>query len=389
MTTIFKPYYTGGGEITRNELPLIKPDTLTEPSGYIAPPDLVSAVNVALELGVPLLLTGEPGCGKSQLAYSLAWELGLSEPFEFTVKSDTQSRDLFYSFDTLGRFRAARSNQETDSDDAHRFLRMDALGLAIFHALGKTRVLEIDSGFEKYLDNLPTQPQRSVVLIDEIDKAPREVPNDILNEIDRMSFDIPEIIKENNSKVSFSLKQKKNGPEQDAAQDDPLPRPIVVITSNRERELPEAFLRRCVYFHVELPPFRSQLKDSKRGGDSSDSSDGQEVTIERIVKRRLKLDHEIPAERNKPNAAKSILSGGISFFEYLSGDDVQLLKKPSTAELLNWMLLLRNRCDAADTVKDKQSLFFTSAKVTLFKHQEDQDEAENIFNEWLELEPEA
>lgn len=348
-------------------------DKLNDPAQYVAPTGLAEAVNVALELGVPLLLTGEPGCGKSQLAHSLVWELGFPKesakdlwpkPLTYTVKSDTQSRDLFYSFDTLGRFRAAHAG---DATDAHHYLRFEALGLAFLRALGLNAIYDIDPDLAEAVRGLVYEPQRSVVLIDEIDKAPREVPNDILNEIDHMCFDIPELFKVN--------ADKSRTKPVIALQGSPL-RPIVVITSNRERELPEAFLRRCVYYHLELPPFRKDAS-TQRAPDNG-------ITIEDIVQKRLRITIS-RRDENSPNHEKSIWPGGISFFAHLR--DARLQKAPSTAELLNWLLLLKKRCDPSATLatNEIQDLFFSSAKVTLFKHKEDQNRAERLFIEWLNL----
>lgn len=127
--------YTGRGgraPAKLKDLPSINPEALRAPEGYLAPPDLAAAVDVALTLGMPLLLTGEPGSGKSALADSVAHELGLGQALRFVVKSDTEARDLFYRFDTVGRFHAA----QTPGADAHpgRYISFAALGKAILHA---------------------------------------------------------------------------------------------------------------------------------------------------------------------------------------------------------------------------------------------------------------
>lgn len=174
---------------------------------YVLSPQLATTVNVALALDQPLLVTGEPGCGKTALAWAVAAQLGC-QVLEFHTKSTSTARDLLYQVDSLRRFYDA-SVRDPNARDANRYLTYRALGEAI------------------------RSPVTTVVLIDEIDKAPRDFPNDLLHEIDRMGFEIPEV----EPPLRFHAKAKH----------------FVLITSNSERRLPMPFLRRCVYAHVEFP----------------------------------------------------------------------------------------------------------------------------------------
>ncbi len=244
------------------ELGAFVPDNfINSPQNYIPSKGLISAVNVAISLGQPLLLTGEPGTGKSHLAYSVAHELNLGKPLVFRTKTTSTSRDLFYTYDALSHFRSVQTKQNID---INTFIREGALGEAI------------KSG------------KRKVVLIDEIDKAPRDLPNDILNEIESLSFEITE------TGAFFEAKHEN--------------RPIVIMTSNSEKNLPDAFLRRCIFYHLPFPSSEELLAILK-ARLSSNFFDAQE--LEQLTSHFLAL-------RSK----------------YIKR------KKPATAELLSWLQIL-------------------------------------------------
>ena len=174
-------------------------------SDYVISDPLKNAVNVSIVLQRPLIVRGEPGTGKTLLSHSIASSLG-KELIRWNVKSTTKASDGLYIYDTVQRLNDSRFGGKDVSDIKH-YIKLGKLGQAF------------------------TAPVQVVLLIDEVDKADLEFPNDLLNELDEMSFYIPET----DETISAIL------------------RPVVIITSNNEKELPDAFLRRCIFHYIEFP----------------------------------------------------------------------------------------------------------------------------------------
>src|SRR3954451_8971709 len=226
---------------------------------YLTSPELESAVNCALALERPLLVRGEPGTGKTQLAEALARALGLSL-IHWPVKSTTKAQDGLYVYDTVQRLYDSRFG-DGDVRDIRRYIKLGPLGRAL------------------------KAEKRVVLLIDEVDKADLEFPNDLLHELDRMRFRVNE-----------------TGDEIVAAE-----RPIVIITSNNEKELPDAFLRRCVFHFIDFP-------------DPS------------FMRRIVAVHH--------PDLTGTLVDQTLRvFFEIRA--NTRLRKRPSTSELIDWIAVLK------------------------------------------------
>lgn len=203
---------------------------------YELTPELNSAVEVALSLNQPLLLTGEPGTGKTTLAEKVASDLYQisggayrSRPYTFNTKSTSVFTDLFYSYDAMSHYYDVNIKKES-KPDIKNYIELNALGSAIAASLGDNDKKMLPAR------NVPEEstPKNAVVLIDEIDKASRDFPNDLLNELENFCFTIKE--------AGTNVYAK-----------DPESKILIIFTSNNEKELPEAFLRRCIYYNIDFP----------------------------------------------------------------------------------------------------------------------------------------
>jgi len=268
---------------------------------YLADKRLATVVNMSIALRRPLLIKGPPGCGKTELSASISHELGL-KLHRWYVKSTSHARDGLYQIDTLRRLQDAQS-QNPKAQSLVPYLRFGPLGEAL------------RSG------------EPSVVLIDEIDKADIDFPNDLLRELDRMEFSIEEL------------------DEQDA-RDHQMQKtyqaaiaPVVIITSNDEKELPDAFLRRCLFHYIEFPQYE-------------------------------RLCEIVQVNTSRSGVNSNLIKVAVRCFERLRAAG-NFRKEPATSELIDWVMILHRWGVQVSDLEQQTQLTELPYWQMLFKHQAD------------------
>ncbi len=254
---------------------------------YLPDDGLRAAFEVARDLDMPLLLTGEPGTGKTEFARWIARELGSGEPLRFDTKTTSVAKDLFYRYDAIRHFRDGDANPL-------KYITFEALGQAILQAGG---------------------PHRAVVLVDEIDKAPRDFPNDVLFQFEKFAFRVEEARREdllNDDHGNQLLRNLRLDDSDNVCCPQNARPPFLLLTSNSEKNLPDAFLRRCAYYHIPFPG-PERLKEIVIQKLTGKVSENYLRHLDAIVDYFLKL------REKGPN------------------------KKPATAELLSWVKSLERR----------------------------------------------
>lgn len=290
---------------------------------YIASRGLIEAINLAILLERPLLIKGEPGCGKTRFAKAVAYELYKEEAnfrdhfVEWHIKSTTKAKDGLYTFNFVDRLRDAQVYAQLEEERRAAVLNPETY--VEYGPLGRA--------FYFNQKNLPVEQQLpKVVLIDEIDKADIDFPNDLLLELDEMRFSIDEV-KEKNELGQYQRKII-HAPAH--------AKPIIIITSNDEKELPDAFLRRCLFYHIEFP------------------SPGQ---LFQIINAHFKQ----PAEEK----VKAAIETFYHLRDVMAGDESSG-KKVSTSELIDWFKVMEAKKDQWEVEKLKD-LPFSSVLLKSFK----------------------
>ena len=262
---------------------------------YIASDDLLAAANAAIALNMPLLLTGEAGCGKTEFAWAAGHALE-ADVLEAYVRSESVARDLLYQYDAIRRFGDAQHGDKDRAAEPRHYVTLNALGRAL------------------------VANENHVVLIDEIDKAPRDLPNDLLRELEQGWFTIPEIEAGNSPSTEAPIDPNEPLTYRQQMGGGATP-PFIVITSNVERQLPDPFLRRCIFFHIAFP-------DAKALADI--------------------------LQAHFANTEPRLLERAITVFRALRKTP-HLTKRPATSELINWVEALSVMYEPKSSVRILES----------------------------------